>query len=383
MINRYNLLLQFIQDEGFQGWDPYDGLNSKLFQSTPCRRSRFFRLLWIQLFKISPVNFRVLSLVPKQYNAKGLGLFLTGYCNKYIQESNSVNFETIRYLVSNILELKSIGYSGSCWGYNFDWQARAFFQPKGTPTIVATSFVANALLDAYEVLKDDQLLKEARSSCDFILKDLNRTFNESGDFCFSYSPLDKTQVFNASVLGSRLLARVYSYTQEEELKDSAKCSINFCLPFQRADGAWPYGTLPYHQWVDNFHTGYMIECISEYQKYTADHQYDAVISKSLDYYLTTFFEESGIPKYYDNKRYPIDIHAPAQLLVTLYRVGKLQENRDLVERVLKWVHENMWDKKGFYYYQKREWWTSKIPYMRWAQAWMFYALSYYKREFNQ
>lgn len=383
MINRYNLLLQFIQDEGFQGWDPYDGLNSKLFQRTPLRRSRFFRLLWIQLFKISPINLRCLTLVPKQYNAKGLGLVLTGYCNKYLHSKNSFDLETIRFLISKILELKSIGYSGSCWGYNFDWQARAFFQPKGTPTIVATSFVANALLDAYEVLKDETLLNEVRSSCDFILKDLNRTHNDNGDFCFSYSPLDKTQVFNASVLGSRLLARVYSYTQEEELKDSAKRSIDFCLPFQRADGAWPYGTLPYHQWVDNFHTGYMIECICEFQKYTEENQYDEVISKSLDYYLSSFFEESGIPRYYDNKRYPIDIHAPAQLLVTLYRVGKLQENRQLVERGLEWVHENMWDKRGFYYYQKRKWWTSKIPYMRWAQAWMFYALSFYKKEFDQ
>lgn len=374
---------RYCKREHHKGWDPYDGLNSKLFKRTFLHRFRFFRLLWIQLFKISPVNLRRLFLVPKQYNAKGLGLFLTGYCNKFIQGKNTSDLETIRFLVCEILELKSPGYSGSCWGYNFDWQARAFFQPKGTPTIVATSFVANALLDAHEVLKDDQLLKEARSSCDFILNDLNRTSNENGDFCFSYSPLDKTQVFNASVLGSSLLARVYSYTQEAELKDSAKRSIDFCLPFQRKDGAWPYGTLPYHQWVDNFHTGYMIECISEYQKYTEDYQYEAVISKSLDYYLNSFFEESGIPKYYDNKRYPIDIHAPAQLLVTLYSVGKLKEDRELVEKVLKWVNEHMWDKKGFYYYQKRKFWTSKIPYMRWAQAWMFYALSYYKREFDQ
>ncbi|HHX61059.1 MAG TPA: delta-aminolevulinic acid dehydratase [Epulopiscium sp.] len=379
----FNSLKDRIESDDYKGWDPFDGLNSKVFQKSPFRRSRFFRLIWIQFFKISPVNFRRLFLVPKQYNAKGLGLLLTGYCNKYNQTNSSDDLATIRFLVSKILELKSPGYSGSCWGYNFDWQARAFFQPKGTPTIVATSFVANALLDAYELLKDDQLLKEARSSCDFILEDLNRTHTENGDFCFSYSPLDNTQVFNASVLGSRLLARVFSYTQEDELIVAAKLSIDFCLPFQQENGAWPYGTLPYHQWVDNFHTGYMIECISEYQKYAGGDQYDEVISKSLDYYLKTFFEESGIPKYYNNKRYPIDIHAPAQLLVTLFRIGKLNENKELVDKVLKWVHKNMWDKRGFYYYQKRKWWTSKIPYMRWAQAWMFYALSYYNREFDK
>lgn len=376
-------LQEWVEYEQFKGWDAFDGLNSRSFQRTPFCHSRFFRLLWIQFFKVSPINFRALFKVPKEYNAKGLGLFLTGYCNKYLLKSDDEDLNKIRLLIEEIFSLRSSGYSGSCWGYNFDWQARAFFQPKGTPTVVATSFVANALLDAYDILKDESLLKEARSACDFILNDLHKTYDESGNFCFSYSPLDKTQVFNASVLGSRLLSRVYSHTKEAVLKIEAQKSIAFCVSFQREDGAWPYGTLSYHQWVDNFHTGYMIECISEYQKYTADYQYETVISKSLDYYLNSFFEESGIPKYYDKKRYPIDIHGPAQLLVTLSRVGKLQENRQLVERVLEWVHENMWDKQGFYYYQKRKWWTSKIPYMRWAQAWMFYALSFYNKEFDQ
>ena len=34
------------------------------------------------------------------------------------------------------------------------WQARAFFQPRNTPTVVATSFIAHGLLDAYEILKE-------------------------------------------------------------------------------------------------------------------------------------------------------------------------------------------------------------------------------------
>lgn len=378
---RFRFLSYYVSQGLFKGWDPYDGLNSQVFRISPFCKFRFARLAWIQFFKISPVNFRKILLVPKQHNAKGLGLFLTGYCNKYKTGPDQEDLNKIYYLLDNIMALKSSGYSGSCWGYNFDWQARAFFQPKGTPTVVATSFVANALLDAYEILKDERLIEEARSACNFILKDLNRTYDKSGDYCFSYSPLDSTQVFNASVLGSRLLARVYSFTKEEELRIAAKKSIDFCVPFQREDGAWPYGTLPYHQWVDSFHTGYMIECIAEYQKYTGESCYDDLLQRSTDYYLTKFFEEDGAPKYYDNKKFPIDIHAPAQLVVTLARIGKLGEERKLVERVLSWVNQIMWDKKGYYYYQKRKFWTSKIPYMRWAQAWMFYAYSFYLKEF--
>jgi hypothetical protein len=315
--------------------------------------------------------------VPKAYNPKGLGLVLSGYCNKYRISRADDDLIIIRRLVSILNSLKSPGYSGNCWGYNFDWQARAFFKPLGTPTVVATSFIANALLDAYEILKDENLLKDARSSCDFILADLNRTYDKEGNFCFSYSPLDSTQVFNATALASKLLSRVYSFTNEVELKTEAKKSLAFCIPYQMKNGAWPYGTLRYHQWVDSFHTGYMIECLHAYQKFTGDTIYEQSMEQSFQYYLSVFFESSGMPKYYNLKRFPLDIHAPAQLIVTLYQIGRLEEYKDIADKVLGWVNDNMWDKRGFYYFQKRKWWTSRIPYMRWSQAWMFYSLSFY------
>src|SRR5690606_35295186 len=124
---------------------------------------------------------------------------------------------------------------------NFDWQSRAFFQPKDTPTIVGSTFNASALLDAYDITKREDMLTTARSACDFILKDLNRTYDEKGNFSFSYSPLDKSVVYNASLLGSRILARVYSYTGEKILIEEAQKSVAYCCGFQRDDGSWGYG----------------------------------------------------------------------------------------------------------------------------------------------
>ena len=60
--------------EGFAGWDPYDGLNSKVFKALPfVGRSAVARLVWIQFFKRNPINLRRLLLVPKERNAKGIG----------------------------------------------------------------------------------------------------------------------------------------------------------------------------------------------------------------------------------------------------------------------------------------------------------------------
>lgn len=377
----FDRLKEYCERENFRGYDPFDGLTSPLFQSIPgILSNRIMRLAWIQFFKRSPVNLRPLVGVKKGYNPKALGLFLSGYCNLYQVDPSPEYIVKMKFLVDKIMELKSNGWSGACWGYNFDWQARAFFQPKYTPTVVASTYVANALLDAYEITADTKCLEAARSTCDFILKDLNRGKNDQGDFAFSYSPLDKSVVFNASLLGSRLLARVASITGEDILKEEAEKSVRYCCRHQKADGSWPYGLATFHQWVDNFHTGYNLECISDFMKYTGNYGYKKEVAIGFDYYINNFFTEEGIPKYYNNTVFPIDIHTTAQLVVTLVKLNKVAEHKDLLDKVMLWTINNMQSGKGYFYYQVNRYFSSKIPYMRWAQAWMFYAFSMYLKQ---
>ena len=315
--------------------------------------------------------------IKKDYNPKALGIFLSGYCQLYKIDPSPEILDQISFFKEKIFQSTSEGYSGACWGYNFDWESRAFFQPKFTPTVVASSFIANALLDAYEITNDSTLLEKARSTCDFFLKDLNRTQDNYGNFAFSYSKGDNSVVFNASLLGSRLLARVYHYTGETELLDAARKSVAFCCLHQKKDGSWPYGTYHFHQWIDNFHTGYNLECIQDYQQYSGDSSFNQNLESGLAYYINTFFTSEGIPRYYSNSVYPIDIHAPTQLVITLAKMGRFAGHKELIDRVLNWTIDHMQDKQGYFYYQINKYFSSRIPYMRWSQSWMFYALSVY------
>ena len=377
----FNKLYEYCNAQGFKGYDPYDGLNSRFFQSLPfIRKSRLARLIWIQFFKRSPLNIRPVTGIRKEYNPKALGLFLSGYCALYKSDARKEYSDKIRFFCDKIKEMSVPGLSGASWGYNFDWESKAFFQPKNMPTIVVSSFIANSLIDAYEITGDKELLSLARSTCDYILNDLNRTFDDKGNFAFSYSKIDHSVVFNATLLGSRLLARVYRFTGEKKLIDEAKKSVDYCCSYQRPDGSWTYGLYPFHQWIDSFHTGYNLECISDYIKFSGDHTCEQNLVIGFEYYINTFFTSEGIARYYNNSIYPIDIHAPAQLVITLSRLGKFQENIGLVNNVLKYTIKHMQSKEGFFYYQINKFFTSKIPYMRWSQAWMFYALSNYLLE---
>jgi len=371
-------LKAWCEKEGYKGYDPFDGLNSRFFQRFSFLKSnRLARLFWIQFFKNSPINLRPFLGVGKDYNPKALGLFISGYCNIYRLTGDPKLPDLLKSLIEETIALETTHYSGACWGYNFDWQAKAFFQPKYTPTVVATSFIANSLLDAYEIFKEQELLETARSSCDFIINDLNRTYDEKGNFAFSYSPLDKSVVYNASFLGSRLLARVYHYTKEKDLIKTAEKSVAFCTDHQHSDGSWSYGIAEFHKWIDSFHTGYNLECISEFIKYSEEEKYQDNLERGLRYYLTSFFTEQGMSKYYNTSIYPIDLHSPAQLIITLSRLGRLHEYNNLADSVLEWTIRNMKSVEGFFYYKKYRYYTNKIPYMRWTQAWMFYALSEY------
>src|SRR5699024_304176 len=236
-VEYFKRLKTYCEQENFKGWDPYDGLNSKVFQVTPLKHSKFARLAWIQLFKRSPINLRPLLKVTKGYNPKGIGLFLTGYCNLYkIAGSGNTTFgstdeleKKITHLADLLIELQSEGYSGACWGYNFDWQARGgLFFPAGTPNVVATTFATYGLLDAYSILGNKNIKNTTVTAAEFVINDLSRTHKEEG-FLFSYAPrFGNNTVYNASLLASKLLARIYSITSEEDYVQASRQSVVAC-----------------------------------------------------------------------------------------------------------------------------------------------------------
>lgn len=387
-------LRSWCEAEQFKGWDPYDGLNSKIFQALPLKKSRFCRLAVIQAFKRNPINLRKIACVPKKYNTKGLALFLQGYCNLYNAVSSNSSFSSqigeksiifgrINELSDLLLSLQSKGYNGACWGYDFDWQSKAFFLPANTPTVVATSFVVEALLSAYEITGIEKYKDTALSSANFIAEDLNR-IQHGDDFMFSYSPLDNRAVYNATLLGSKTLALIYHYNHDERLKELARKSVKAVCEEQNPNGSFPHSEQVGNKWRDNFHTGFKLESIAIYQDLCNDFSFKDNLSNGLDYWIKHFYiKDKGIAKYYDTDGDSglIDLHCVAQAIPTLYKTKQIDTsyNQELIENILKWSITNMQDRKGYFYFQKINHRINKIPYMRWPNAWMFYGISYWFR----
>ena len=361
---KFKILKSYCESHDFSGWDPYDGLNSKLFQALPFKHFYLVRLAWIQFLKRSPFKLRKLLLVPKQHNSKGIALFLSAYCNLFesslngntIYGSKESHLKKIHQLADLLIQMQSTSYSGACWGYNFDWQSKAFFLPKNTPTIVATSFAVEALLKAYEISEKREYYQTAISSANFIKYDLNRIPKEDDLFMFSYSPLDNRAVYNASLLASKTLSLIYHYTKESELKQLAFKSISAVCKEQNEDGSFPHSDQVGQKWRDNFHTGFKLESIQFYQNFCSDSKFNSNLIRGFKYWINNFFDsETGFTYYYDRNMNQslVDLHCVAQALSTLHKLSLFNKNQELIKKITFWAIENMQDKNGYYYFQKK------------------------------
>jgi hypothetical protein len=371
-------LLRWCHARDFAGHDPFDGLNSRLFQATPFKSSRAARLLWTQLFKRSPVNLRGLARVPAGKNPKGTALFALAALALFRREASPESEEAARALMKDLLAARLEGYSGAAWGYNFDWQGRAFFAPRGTPTIVPTAFAARALVEAARAFDDESYLRTARSVCEFILRDLHRTEETGAEVCWSYSPLDRTRVFNASLLAAETLAHVGALTRESELSEWAIKGARYVVSRQRADGSWAYGAEGFQSWADNFHTAFVLTSLSRIMAHSSEarEEFASALKRGYEFWRGTFFLADGWPRYYHDKLYPADAHSAGAGIVALLEMQDLDGGAlDWANRVAHWTIKNLSDPRGFFYYQRRRFYKVRIPYMRWSQAWMAYALA--------
>ena len=368
-------LLDYCHKNDWAGFDPFDGLNSRVFIALPFLHNRLCRLILIQSMKRSPINLRRILLVPKNQNPKGIALF----CSSLFKLSSLQLLEHddhILHLLRRLIDLRSQKQPYYCWGYNFDWQNRAFFLPKFEPNIICTTFAGNALLDAYDKYADAKYLDMAISAGQFLLQALNITTNKDG-LCFSYTPFDHGQVHNANLLGAAYLARLYSITDKKELLDIALKAVRFSVSRQNEDGSWPYGESKRQQWVDNFHTGYNLVALKKFSEYTGDENFIDNIQRGFQFYRKNFFTADGLPKYYHNQLYPIDIHSIAYSIITLAELSTFDQTAmDFARLICKWGLQNMQSEEGYFYYQQKRYLKNKISYMRWSQAWMLYALTH-------
>lgn len=362
----------WVENHQYQAYDPGDG------QLSPLRQlafGKFFpkRLLTAAVLRV-PFNIRPWIGIRPHTSTKGMGYLAWGYTKRFAQSGDRRYAERARYCLDWLIKHRTSKSSHYCWGNHFDFSTRGGTIPAQEPTIVWSSLIGQAFLEAHQVLGEARYLEVAASVADWILT-LPREQTPTGA-CLSYVAFKQSSIHNSNLLGAALLAKVGGLTGRAEAIEVARSAMNYSCSRLNADGSWFYGDAPMYHWIDNFHTGYNLDSVKRYSEATGDRSFEAPMRCAFDYFKQTFFETSGRPRYYHDRPYPIDIQCAAQAIDTLSFFSEDDPQAlELALQVAAWTLDHMQAPDGHFYYRDLGWIVIKTPMFHWGQGTMFKALA--------
>lgn len=370
----------------WKAYDTFDGLSSPLAPVFTWGRP-FLKRIWQQGVRRFPVNLRPILGIRPATSSKGMGFFAQGYLRLYQTTGREEYLDKMRFCLDWLMKNRSAGFQECCWGNHFDYESRGGRIPPGTPTVVWTSLIGHAFLDAYDAIGEPSYLDVARSVAEFIINELG-WIDTGRDICLSYTPLPggkpvkgKDGIHNSNMLGAGFLARVNTLASKPQYLDVAEQAVKFTIRDQLPNGAWYYGSHPRWHWVDSFHTGYVLESLDWYMRCSQNVAFQSELRRGYKFFVETFFGQDGTPRYYDYKTRPLDIQCASQGIQTLVNLRNLHPRSvQVAQSVARWTIANMQDASGYFYYRKYPFMTNKTPTLHWGQATMFAALALWSQD---
>jgi polysaccharide biosynthesis protein VpsJ len=365
-------LEQWVEIHNYRGYEPFDGLSS-WFRPLTFGNLLAERLL-MQLIRQSPINLRpIMGVTPKE-STKGRGYMASGYLFRYRTTRNQEYLRKAEACLDWLDQHKARKFTKHSWSNHFDFSSRGGSYTSEDPIIVWTALIGFAYLEAYEITGNARWLEIADSVCGWIM-DLPREKTDQGN-CLSYLAHVQSSIHNSNMLGAAMLARTAKHTGNRGYLDVARSAMEYSCSRQMADGAWQYGENPRYHWIDNFHTGYNLDSLKCYLEGTDDETWRPNFRAGLDYYKRHFFEEDGCPKYYHDRRYPVDSQCAAQSIESLAAFSSEDsECLDLSIKVARWTINNMQGSDGHFYYRIYPLMKARTPMLHWAQGTMYKALA--------
>jgi rhamnogalacturonyl hydrolase YesR len=364
---------RWVEEHHYRAYDPGDGDLSYLRYLT--FKTHFLQRLLTAVVLRAPFHIRPWIGIRPHTSTKGMGYMGWGYVKMYAVTAAEEYCRHADFCFDWLMRNRSPGCKQYCWGNHFAFSTRAGTIPKYAPTIVWSSLIGLAFLEAYEGLGDRRYLDVATSTAEWV-KSLPRERTSRGT-CLSYVPYQQSSIHNSNMLGAALLARVAVHTHDQQAFELANEAVTYTCTRQNPDGAWFYGEGPKYHWIDNFHTGYNLDSLKRYIDSTGDREFEPNFQRGLKYYKLHFFEADGLPKYYHDRRNPVDIQCAAQSIDSLAFFSEVDpESLKLASKVALWTIDNMQSSDGHFYYRDLGWKKIKTPMLHWGQGTMFKALAH-------
>ena len=279
-------------------------------------------------------------------------------------------------LISRIQSQKSPGFKHACWGQPYDWFSKKVI-PAFTPRTTVTSQVGRMYMDLFWITKNDAYLREATNIGDFFLEEMPLSYDQDGHTCYAYTTIDQHQVHNPNMMACGFLIDLWDATGDAKFRERALSAARFTFSRMNANGSWYYANLPNNtpSKIDNYHTGYNLEGAVQLKRFLRDDfPYDQELKEAIAYYQQNLFDQAGIPKLTNTKRFPIDIQCCAQSIIThTFLAQDSNQHMTTARELYKWTTDHMYADGSYYYRISKNGSVDQTDYIRWGDAWMFFA----------
>ncbi len=279
-------------------------------------------------------------------------------------------------------ETRCPGFERDGWGYPFGWETRGGTIRPGTPLITTLPYVYEAFQEAYELDRSERWRLRLRSIAQHALLDYRDVaISQHAASCgYTPGPSDPCGVINASAYRAFLLTRAARDFSEPSYAQVAEKNLAFVVESQNADGSWYYSTDGQRDFVDHFHTCFVLKALAKIERLTGDPRCSRAIERGVDYYVGHLFDEERLPRPFAKAprltvyRRELYDYAECLNLATLLR-GRFPDLDAIRLRVLRDALDR-WQKPdgSFPARQLLAGWDN-VPMHRWAQSQMFRSLS--------
>lgn len=284
-------------------------------------------------------------------------------------------------------ETRCSGYKDYCWGYPFDWVTRNGVLKKGTPLITTTPYVFEAFMQVQKLRPTDERKAVLESMVHHATTDIkDYPFSEHSMTC-SYTPHDKGRVVNASAYRAGMLVQAAKFLRQPDLLPIASQNVNFVLETQNPDGSWPYAVDGVRDFVDHFHTCFVMKALAKIFLLTGEKKIFEALGRGLDYYQKNLFDADGMPRPFSKAPrltvYKCELYDCAEAINLCLLLRKDFPALDkTLETVISGILNNWLKPDGSFRSRKLISSWDNVPMHRWAQSQMFRSLAFYLREEN-
>jgi hypothetical protein len=307
--------------------------------------------------------------------------FAMGYALMHRLSGKQQHLARAHHFLDVLKQTRCTDYRDAGWGYPFSWQTGTGMLKTGTPLITTTPYCYEAFEYVYRIDGKEEWRDMLRSIADHTLNDYTNIETGPNAATCSYTPAGGHYVVNASSYRAFTLAAAWREFGDDRYWDTAQKNINFVLQSQRPDGSWFYAMDGKREFIDHFHTCFVMKGLAKAEQLAGDHPaIREALDRGVKYYLDHLFDEDGMPRPFAKAPrmtvYKNELYDYAECLnIGFLLRGRYPELDKKIDAVIADLLTRWRKSDGSFRSRKLHLGWDNVPMHRWGQSEIFRSLA--------